>query len=143
MKLSLRRRSASRARPGRARRGTTTVEFAIVCPILFTFFFAAVEFGRANQILNATSNAAYQGCRAAIIPGGTAAMAISAANATLSAGLISGATVTVNPSTITNSTTSITVTVVVPLNSNTWVTQFFTLGKSVTRACTLTREKTN
>ncbi|MGC3967926.1 MAG: TadE/TadG family type IV pilus assembly protein [Pirellulales bacterium] len=127
----------------RRRRGTTTVEFAIVCPLVFTFFFAAIEFARSNQILNTTSNAAYQGCRASIIPGATSATVTAEAKKYLDAGLISSATITVNPSTITNTTTAVTVTVSVPLNSNTWIGQTFTAGKTVTRSCTLTREKTN
>lgn len=125
------------------RRGATTVELAIVAPLMFTLFFASVEFGRANQVLNATSNAAYQGCRAAIIPGGTASTASTAATNYLAANLITGATITVNPSTITNTTTVITVTVSVPMNANSWVGQSFMAGKNVVRACTLTREKTN
>ena len=135
-------RSPQSAR-GAERRGASTVELAIVSPVMFAIFFAAVEFGRANQVLNATSNAAYQGCRAAIIPGGTSSVATTAAQNYLSASLISGATITVNPSTITNTTTVITVTVSVPMNQNSWIGQSFMAGKTVTRACTLTREKTN
>src|SRR5690606_16732889 len=83
---------------GSKRRGTTTVEFAIVCPVLFTFFFLCVEFGRANQVNNAVGYAAYQGCRAAIVPGATSAQAIAAAQTVLATGQIGDATVTVNPS---------------------------------------------
>ncbi|MBA4018896.1 MAG: transporter [Pirellula sp.] len=133
----------NRRSPCARRRGTTVVEFALVCPLIFTFFFAAIEFARANQILNATANASYQGCRAAIIPGATVTSTTAAARKYLNAGLISTATISVNPSTITNTTTTVTVTVSVPLDSNSWIGQTFTRGKSVTRSCTLTREKTN
>ncbi|MBL9080987.1 MAG: pilus assembly protein [Planctomycetales bacterium] len=135
--------TASIGKSDNSRRGTTTVEFAIVCPLVFTFFFAAVEFARSNQIMNATSNAAYQGCRASIVPGATASGVIAEAKKYLDAGLISNATITVNPSTITNTTATVTVTVAVPLSNNMWIGPSFTGGKTVTRSCTLTREKTN
>jgi len=57
--------------------------------------------------------------------------------------LISGATVTINPATITNATEEVTVTVSVNINNNAWITPTFTAGKTITRSCTLTREKTN
>ncbi len=125
------------------RRGTSTVQFAIVCPIFFTFFFSAIEYARVNQIVNAASFAAYQGCRRAIIPGATAANATSAAQTILSAGMVSGSTITINPSTITNTTSTVTVTVAINLDNNAWFIPTFTRGMTITRACTLTREKTN
>jgi len=137
-------RSRSVVRRGRhVRTGTTTVEFALICPVMFAVFFASVELGRANQVLNATANAAYQGCRRAIIPGATTATVQAAAQNMLDAGLIKKATITINPATITNSTTTVTVTVSVPMNDNSWIGQTFTKGSVVTRACTLTRERTN
>lgn len=136
----LRRRRGSRRGD---RSGAAVVELATIAPIMFTLFFASIEFSRASQIFNATSNAAYQGCRAAIVPGATAAAATAGAQAYLNAALITGATITVNPSSITNTTTTVTVTVSVPMNANTWIGQSFMAGKTVTRACTLTREKTN
>ena len=42
------------------RRGATTVEFAVILPVLFTVMFGAIEFGRANQVTNATAFSAYQ-----------------------------------------------------------------------------------
>lgn len=125
------------------RKGTTTVEFALVCPILFAFFCGAIEFGRANQIMNAVALSSYQGCRRAIVPGATAANTTAAVNTVLSANLVSGATIVINPTTITNATEEVTVTVTVNLSTNAWITPTFTSGKTVTRACTLTREKTN
>lgn len=125
------------------RRGATTVEFALVCPLLFAFFCGAIEFGRANQIMNAVALSSYQGCRRAIVPGATAANTTAAVNSVLSANLVSGATITINPTTITNATEEVTVTVSVNLSTNAWITPTFTAGKAITRSCTLTREKTN
>lgn len=125
------------------RKATTTVEFALVCPLLFTFFCGAIEFARCNQIVNAVALSSYQGCRRAIIPGATAANTTAAVNTVLSANLITGATVTINPTTITNATTTVTVTVSVNLTNNAWITPKFTSAGTITRSCTLTREKTN
>ncbi len=41
----------------RARRGATLVEFALVVPILFLLFFAAVEFARVAMIRHTVDNA--------------------------------------------------------------------------------------
>lgn len=125
------------------RRGASAVEFAFVAPVLFVIFLGSIEYARANQVANATAYAAYQGCRRAITPGATAAKVTTAVQAVLDANLIKGSTVTVNPSTITDSTSTVTVTVSVPLNSNAWVTPKLTSGKTFSRSCTLTREKTN
>lgn len=131
-----------RVRPQRA--GTTTVEFALVCPLVFLFLLAAVEFARANQALNAVSNAAYQGCRAGIVPGATATAAQAAAQKNIDAALLAGSTITVTPANITNTTTEVTVSVSVPLAQNSWMIKlFYTSGSTITRSCTLTREKTN
>jgi Flp pilus assembly protein TadG len=122
-----------------------TVEFAFVVPILFTVFMGAIEFARLNQVKNATAYAAYEGCRRAIVPGATAANATTAAQAILTAGLIkgSGTTITINPTTITNSTDTVTVTVAVPMNTNSWTKAVFGKNLTITRSCTLTREKTD
>ncbi|MCE9606941.1 MAG: pilus assembly protein [Planctomycetia bacterium] len=127
----------------RHRKATTTVEFAIVCPLLFTLFCGAIEFARCNQIVNAVALSSYQGCRRAIVPGATAANTTAAVNTVLSANLITGGTVTINPTTITNATTTVTVTVSVNLTNNAWITPKFTSAGTITRSCTLTREKTN
>jgi hypothetical protein len=110
---------------------------------MFMIFFGAVEFARLNQVVNGSAMAAYAGCRRLIVPGATAANATTEAQSILSAGLINGGTVTVTPSTITSTTTTVTVTVAVPMNSNGWTPPSFTKNMTITRACTMTREKTN
>ena len=143
--LHLNPRSSLRAtRFGRARsRGTASVEFALVAPILFMFMVGAIECTRINQVNNAAAFAAYQGCRQGIIPGGTSANATAAAQSVLNANLIGQSTITINPTAITNASTTITVTVTVQLNSVCWITPMFTSGRAVSRTCTLTREKTS
>lgn len=135
------RRSSRRSM--RRRSGAAAVEFALVASVLFMTLFGAIEFARLNQVVNATANAAYAGCRKAIIPGATVANASTSAQAILSANFINGATITVNPSSLSSSTTTVTVTIAVPVNSNSWSVTAFSKNMTITRSCTLTREKTN
>ncbi len=130
-------------RTGRQRSGATTVEFALISPLLFMVLLGSLEFARVNQVINAASFASYQGCRQAIIPGGSASMATTESQRVLSANLVTGGTVAVSPSTITNSTSTVTVTVTINLDSVCWITPRFTGGRKVVRTCTLTREKTS
>jgi hypothetical protein len=48
--------------------------------------------------------------------------------------------VSVQPATIANNTPEITVSVQVPLDSNSFIAPRFFLGKTLTKACTLSRE---
>ncbi len=63
----MRRQSTRR----RARRGATTVEFALTAPILFLFVFAGLEFGRLNMICHTMENAVYEGARRGLVPQAT------------------------------------------------------------------------
>ena len=50
----------------RTRRGAATVEFALVCPLIFLFFFTAIEFGRLQMAIHGLQAAAREGCRLAV-----------------------------------------------------------------------------
>lgn len=128
---------------GNVKAGVTVVEFALIAPIVFALFFGAIEFSRVNMLRHSIETAAYDGCRAAIIPGATAQDAIDRANEILNAASATNATVTVTPSTITSSTTNVTVTVELPLNDNTWVTPDFFFNRSLTTAINMNREYTD
>jgi len=54
-------------RAGHARRGATTVEFAITAPVFFLFLLAAFEFGWLNVIRHTADNAAYEAARTAMV----------------------------------------------------------------------------
>ncbi len=130
-----------RRQPSEASRsGVTVVEFALIAPIVFLLFFSSIEFSRANMLRHAIETAAYEGCRAAIIPGATAQNAIDGANKILTANSAKNGTVTVSPGVITNSTQTVTVTVTLPLNENTWVAPNFFLGRSLTTSISMKRE---
>ena len=63
------RRWSDRWRQGR--RGTVTVEMALVLPIFTMLVFGIIEFGRGFMIMQLVTNAAREGCRRAIIDGST------------------------------------------------------------------------
>ncbi len=83
----------------RGRRGVTTVEAALILPLLLTMTFAVCEYGWMLMKSQQVANAARQGARIAAIADGTNESAITAINALMtSAGLDgSGYTVTVTP----------------------------------------------
>jgi Flp pilus assembly protein TadG len=130
-------------RRGRYRRGAALVEFALTSSLLFLIVFTAIEFMRVNTIVNTSENAAYEGARTGIVPGATAADAIAAAQSILNVIGTRSAVVSIEPATITTDTPEITVTIQVPLNANSFIVPQFFMGKTLTKACTLSREITN
>jgi len=117
------------------------VEFALTLPIVMLFFWASIEFARASILQHAIDNAAYEACRAVIVPGGTVAEANAEANKILSTFSITGATVTVTPNPITEATTQITCQVSAPASSSMWGTPKFFSGKTLTASATLIAER--
>jgi Flp pilus assembly protein TadG len=123
------------------RRGATVVEMAICAPVLFALVFGAVEFSQVNMIRNSADNAAYEGARAAVTPGATAASARKTAKDELTNLGIRGATVTVTPSDLTGADT-VTIDISVPLNKNFWTVPKFFKNITLNRTCTLQIERT-
>jgi Flp pilus assembly protein TadG len=118
------------------------MEFAIVAPLLFFFFFAAFEFCRVAMIRHTVDNAVYEGCRQAVVPGASAESARQTAESILATLGLNASTVTVTPAVIDNRTPEVTLTVDVDLQRNTFVPPQFTGGRRVTRTLTLQREVT-
>jgi Flp pilus assembly protein TadG len=128
------KRTNQRRRPSRA--GATTVEFAIVVPIIFAIFLGTLEMTRLNFIRHSASNAAYEGARKAIVPGSTTDQARAAAQRLMTAvGVSNGITTDV-----TSTQSATTVTVSVPVNLNSWGVAKFSSGMVITQSCTLSRE---
>ncbi|MEX2141054.1 MAG: TadE/TadG family type IV pilus assembly protein [Pirellulales bacterium] len=125
------------------RKGAVVVEFAITAGLLFMIVFAAIEFMRVNTIVNSTENAAYEGARAGIVPGAKAKDVKDAAGAMLAAIGVRGAKIDVEPDAIQPDTPEVTVTIDVPLDSNSFIAPRYFLGKTLTKTCTLTREVPN
>lgn len=123
-------------RPSPRRAGATTVEFAIIVPIIFAIFLGSLEMTRLNFIRHSASNAAYEGARKAIVPGSTTEQARGEALRLMTAvGVSNGVTATV-----TNNLSSTTVTVSVPVSRNSWGVARFSAGMTITQSCTLSRE---
>ncbi len=76
-------RQSERGRQRRAKRGAVAVEFAIAAPVFFLFLLASFEFGWLNVLRHTADNAAYEGARAAMVPGATAADATAKVNSIL------------------------------------------------------------
>lgn len=134
------KRKIRRTQKHAKRTGAVLVEFALAAPITFVMVFALIEFSRVAMLTNTAENAAYEGCRAAIIPGGTADKARAAANRLMSSVGAVGSTVTVTPANITEATTEVTVQISLPLNSNAWFIPTFTRNQTLIKRCKLTRE---
>ena len=122
------------------RRGAVTVEFALVVPVLFLFIFGIIEFARLNTLRNSIENAAYEGARRAIIPGGTADKATAEALLVMKSVSVHNAKVHVSPAVIDSTTTDVTVTVDVPLNGAAWAIYVSSRKTVMSRSITLKRE---
>jgi Flp pilus assembly protein TadG len=123
------------------RRGVTSVEFALCCPILFMFTFGSLEFSRVNMIRQTVENAVYEGCRRGIVPGATSADVTDATQFVLNTVSASDAQITVVPTVITKDTANVNVSVVVPVNANTWVPSFFFKNRQISGELTMRRER--
>ena len=120
--------------PGR--RGATTVEFALVAPVIFLLFLGSIEMTNLNMIQHTAVNAAYEGARQTIVAGGTADDARQEVLRLLELARIdNGAEVDVK-----ETPEAVMVTVRVPLNLNSWGLARFTNNVTVIQSCTLERE---
>jgi Flp pilus assembly protein TadG len=117
------------------------VEFALTAPILFGLVLGAIEFSRANMLVQTASIAATEAARKSIIPGTTAAEVRLKALDELSAVGVLDATVNVDPPEIVDDTTQVTVNLSVPVNGrNGYSLSRIFLGKQVFKSVTLQRE---
>jgi Flp pilus assembly protein TadG len=123
------------------RRGVVVVEMAFCIPLLFFFFLTALEVSRVNMIRQSVENAVYEGSRRGVVPGATADDCRSAALAVLDSILTNDAEVDVVPADLSDNTNAITVSIEVPINSNSWVAPFFFKDRFVASSMTLRRER--
>ena len=77
-----------------ARRGSATVEFSIVIPLVFLFVLGLMEWGRFEMIRHVTSTAAFNGCRLATLQGVTEPEVETRVNEILDVYFVSQATTT-------------------------------------------------
>ena len=138
----MRRINKHKNRQRQTRRGATAVEFALVAPIFFLLLIVSFEFARLNVIRHSADNAAYEAARIAMVPGATAAEAVSEASRLMDIAGARGTTISVNPPTLGPNVTQITVTVDVPMGQNGWITPRLTGATTMRAVSTLKAERT-
>ncbi len=121
------------------RKGAALVEFAIVVPVLFLFFFAAFEFCRAAMIRHTADNAVYEAARTGVVPGATAEEVQAKALLIMNSLGVVDVAVEVTPSVIVKETPEVTVRIEVPLATNSFVPVRYFPG-SISRQLTMRRE---
>ncbi|QEG00298.1 TadE-like protein [Stieleria maiorica] len=123
----------------KAARGATTVEFALVFPLIILFFTFTFEVCRVLMLQHTADTAAYEAARSAMVPGATAAEAEQVAQLLLDNAGLTLADIHVTPVDITDETALITVEVSIPVNENSWIapSQFanFVVSSEVTLMC--------
>jgi len=80
----------------KSQKGQSLVEFALVLPVFVVILFGIMEFGRLWEISNILTSAAREGVRVAAVSEPDVEKAKTAAQAVLSAGYITNATITVS-----------------------------------------------
>lgn len=131
----------NRSRRPQQRHGAFTVEFSIVAGLLFFFVCACFEFSRVMMLTNVADTAAYETARRLIIPGANADNGISVGSGLIRSAGVPNSTVTAFPNVITDATGFVTVTVRIPVDSNSWLMPVFFSGKSIVRKLTLLTER--
>jgi Flp pilus assembly protein TadG len=129
----------------RNRRAAAAVEFAIVAPVFFLLVFGMIEYGRMVMVQQVITNASREGARQGVLDGATVTSVTSTVNSYLSAGSITGATVTVSPNPPTNAQNGdpVTVTVSIPFSQVSWLPSPMYLGATtLTSATVMRREST-
>jgi Flp pilus assembly protein TadG len=124
----------------KSRQGAVAVEFALTAGLAFLFFFGAFEFSRVAMIRGTMDNAIYEGARAGIIPGATAADVEKKVRDILGYSLVRVANVTIQPNPILFDSKTISVKIDLPLDRNTFSPAQFFSGKSLVRSIEMKRE---
>lgn len=113
----------------------------MTAPIFILFLLAAFEFGWMNVMRHTADNAAYEAARHIIVPGATPAEAKARATAILNAVGARDPKITISPSTLAPETKQVTVTVEVPVDTNSLILPRFMKGKTLKSTSTLRTER--
>jgi len=131
------------------RSGTAAVEFAVILPFVMVLFLGIIEFGRVLMVQQILTNAAREGCRYAVLPGGTISSTRTVVTSYLSNANIAltnpttQVTVSPDPTTATKGS-SITVSVTLPFSSVSWLPgTLFMTGKSLSSSVVMRLESNN
>ena len=108
-------------------RGAATLEFALVLPILITFLFGMVEFGRVLSVRSILVSSAREGARVAVLPGATNADVLNKISEELAHAGLSYDDYDFSPSDLSAAErdSPITIRVLINYESITWVPGFF------------------
>jgi len=113
--------------PFHSKRGSATVEFAVILPFFFTLIFGMVEFGRVLSVQHVVNSAAREGARVASLPGtDNATVTVAVQNELANAGLPLDS-ITFDPPDITQASPNepVTVSVIINYSSVGWIQGYF------------------
>lgn len=116
------------------RRAAAAVEFAMVAPIAFAFFFAAIDFGRMNMVRHTMNNAVYEAARTGLVANSTTSDMTQTANTVL--GTVGARNAVVDAQIIGN---AVTVTISLPCKDQGWVGSSFFGNRTMSTSLTLYR----
>jgi Flp pilus assembly protein TadG len=122
-----------------ARRGAATVEMAVCLPLLFLLVFGSIEISNVIHVKHSATIAAFEVAQSVTSPGGTQNDATARGSKLLTDRKVMGYQITVTP--VVNATTfpgtPITVTVQVPLNSNSLGITTLLSGQTISSVVTM------
>lgn len=124
------------------RAGTATVEMAVCLPLLMLLGFGSIETANAIFLKQVVSQVAYEGARAAALPGATEADILKRCNDFLGVRRIKGATVSVSPTKVSDKTasgTAIEVTVTAPASANSISPEWFFKNSKMSKKVVMVR----
>lgn len=121
------------------REGAYIVELAIALPIIFLVVFSGFELMHFFKIRHAANQASYEAARRLIIPGGTSAEALAAANQIANANMLTIDSISVTPSVINRDTREVTVQLSIRFR-NEWSFARLLAGRTIVSRCTLMHE---
>ncbi len=127
----------------KSRRGSATVEMALVAPLVFMLIFAAIEFGRLLMAIHGMEEAAREGCRVAVLKDSTTNSVTQTVNNRLATFGISQSQLTITPNPPGNAEQwdPVSVNISVTYENVSWLpTSQYLKGKTISVTSTLPRE---
>lgn len=110
-----------------SKRGSATVEFAVILPFFLTLIFGMVEFGRVLSVQHVVNSAAREGARVASLPGTDNATVTTAVQNELANAGLPLDSITFDPPDITQASPNepVTVSVIINYGSVGWIQGYF------------------
>ena len=134
-----------RIRSKRKRRGASTVEFALVVPVMLTFTFGLIEMSRISMIKEAVVQASREGARVGVRPTASISDVETRIDEELAIMNITGANVEITPGTLDEAEPGddVTIRITIPISEISLVPGFFSFdGVDISAETTMRREST-